>query len=165
MFCIDREYHSHLVGYTKKISHSTPPLAVVPLPLPLSSGCNIRPIPVNPEFLTDTRRKSSHTLPGISAMGTSHSPKEAIPGQLGTKHNASFIEGDLHASSILVAARVLAYVHLMMYKIGLTRKRGYEDFNAAREPLKRPAMMCSTRENAGEQKKGGQTNYKPEVSK
>ncbi|THU47998.1 hypothetical protein C4D60_Mb09t21580 [Musa balbisiana] len=131
------EYHSHLVGYTKKISHSTPPLAVVPLPLPLSSGCNIRPIPVNPEFLTDTRRKSSHTLPGISAMGTSHSPKEAIPGQLGTKHNASFIEG-------------------------LTRKRGYEDFNAAREPLKRPAMMCSTRENAGEQKKGGQTNYKPE---
>ncbi|XP_065023906.1 protein MICRORCHIDIA 6-like isoform X2 [Musa acuminata AAA Group] len=133
------EYHSHLVGYTKKISHSTPPLAVVPFPLPLSSGCNIRPIPVNPEFLTDTRRKSSHTLQGISAMGTSHSPKEAIPGQLGTKHNASFIEG-------------------------LTRKRGYEDFNAAREPLKRQAMMCSTREKAGEQKKGGQTNYKPEWS-
>ncbi|CAL9172369.1 unnamed protein product [Musa hybrid cultivar] len=131
------EYHSHLVGYTKKISHSTAPLAVVPFPLPLSSGCNIRPIPVNPEFLTDTRRKSSHTLQGISAMGTSHSPKEAIPGQLGTKHNASFIEG-------------------------LTRKRGYEDFNAAREPLKRQAMMCSTREKAGEQKKGGQTNYKPE---
>nr|XP_018686962.1 PREDICTED: protein MICRORCHIDIA 6-like isoform X4 [Musa acuminata subsp. malaccensis] len=133
------EYHSHLVGYTKKISHSTPPLAVVPFPLPLSSGCNIRPIPVNPEFLTDTRRKSSHTLQGISAMGTSHSPKEAIPGQLSTKHNASFIEG-------------------------LTRKRGYEDFNAAREPLKRQAMMCSTREKAGEQKKGGQTNYKPEWS-
>ncbi|URE24954.1 Histidine kinase-, DNA gyrase B-, and HSP90-like ATPase [Musa troglodytarum] len=134
-----REHHSHLVGYTKKISHSTTPLAVVPFPLPLSSGCNIRPIPVNPEFLTDTRRKSSQTLPGISAMGTLHSPKEAIPGQLGTKHNTSFIEG-------------------------LTKKRGHEDFNAAREPLKRQAMMCSTREKAGEVKKGGQTNYKPELS-
>ncbi|URE24952.1 Histidine kinase-, DNA gyrase B-, and HSP90-like ATPase, partial [Musa troglodytarum] len=133
------EHHSHLVGYTKKISHSTTPLAVVPFPLPLSSGCNIRPIPVNPEFLTDTRRKSSQTLPGISAMGTLHSPKEAIPGQLGTKHNTSFIEG-------------------------LTKKRGHEDFNAAREPLKRQAMMCSTREKAGEVKKGGQTNYKPELS-
>ncbi|RRT54103.1 hypothetical protein BHE74_00041328 [Ensete ventricosum] len=44
------------------------------------------------------------------------------------------------------------------------RKRGYEDFNAAREPLKRQAMMCSAREKAREQNKGGQTNYKPELS-
>ncbi|XP_074579868.1 protein MICRORCHIDIA 6-like [Curcuma longa] len=69
--------YSHLIGYGKKVSNSSTPQAAIAYPLPLSSssGCNIKPITVNPQMLTDNTSKSSHSstvTPNIALLNASN---------------------------------------------------------------------------------------------
>ncbi|XP_042377393.1 protein MICRORCHIDIA 6-like isoform X2 [Zingiber officinale] len=114
--------YSHLIGYTKKVSDSSTPQAAIahPLPFSSSSGCDIKPIAVNPQMLTDNTSKSSQSstiTPNMSLINDSNTFNH---GQAITKQ---------------IASPVL---------VGMKRERRHEESLAETEPRQKQARCSST---------------------